>query len=174
VSASVVALVAGTVLAVGALAFVLYPLFFAVSEHARGSGPQTGNTEDSAISALREIEFDRATGKLSDADYTELKRTYSDLALSELRGGKEAADAQQLDRIEARVRAYRMTHRECPACGLRPEPDAVYCSTCGGYLDRVCEACNAEITEQSAAFCSTCGATLSRDSVHTSNSVAST
>jgi predicted nucleic acid-binding Zn ribbon protein len=160
-SGSVVALVAGTVLAVGALAFVLYPLFFAISEHPRGQDPQAGNADDSAILALREIEFDRATGKLSEADYAELKRTYSGLALTELRGAKEAVNAQPLDPIEARVLAYRMTHRECPTCGLRPEPNAIYCSTCGGYLERVCPVCKAEITEQSAAFCSTCGATLS-------------
>jgi len=36
----------------------------------------------------------------------------------------------------------------------------VYCSTCGGYLERVCPRCAAEVTEPGAAFCSTCGATL--------------
>ena len=34
-----------------------------------------------------------------------------------------------------------MTHRECPTCGLRPEPDAIYCSTCGGYLERAVRDC---------------------------------
>lgn len=161
-SPNVVALIAGTVLAVGALAFVLYPLFFAVSEHARAASTESANAEDSAILALREIEFDRATGKLSDADYGELKKAYSERALRELRGATDAANAPPLDSIEARVRAYRMTHRECPSCGLRPEPDAVYCSTCGGYLERVCPECKSEIAEPSATFCSSCGATLSR------------
>lgn len=161
-SADPIALVAGTALAVGAVAFVLYPLFFA---H-RGGGPMPRDAavarEDTAILALREIEFDRATGKLSESDYAELRQKYAERALHELRTSNktDVAPSQPLDAIEARVRAYRMTHRECPTCGLRPEPDAVYCSTCGGFLDAVCPRCAAKITEPSAAFCSSCGATL--------------
>jgi hypothetical protein len=163
VSANLAALVVGTVLAVAALSFVLYPLFFGTLERPREDKPAAGAADDSAIVALREIEFDRATGKLSDADYAELKGTYSERALREMRDAQpEAADiaSAPLDVIEARVRQYRVTHRECPTCGVRPEADAVYCSTCGGYLARVCPNCASEITEASAAFCSTCGATL--------------
>jgi hypothetical protein len=161
-SPDLVALLAGTALAVGAVAFVLYPLFFDVSARSPRTGGDDAKGEDSAILALREIEFDRATGKLSEDDYAELRKTYGERALNELRVSQKAAPAELLDPIEARVRAYRMTHRECPTCGLRPEPDAVYCSTCGGFLDRVCPRCAAEITEPSAAFCSSCGATLAR------------
>lgn len=161
-------LLAGTVLAVGALAFVLYPLFFAVADRPSGVGAADADADDSAIVALREIEFDRVTGKLSEADYAELKKSYSEQALRELRAAEIAAapaataPAAPLDPIEARVRAYRLSHSECPTCGLRPEPDAVYCSTCGGFLEGSCPSCGAEITEASAAFCSTCGATLAR------------
>ena len=37
------------------------------------------------MAALREIEFDRATGKLSDADYDFLKARYTARALDALR-----------------------------------------------------------------------------------------
>lgn len=164
-SANLVALVAGTVLAVGALAFVLYPLFFTVTEREARQDATHGPADDSAILALREIEFDRATGKLSESDYAELKTTYSARALAELRGATPAPKTEPttpLDPVEARVRAYRLTHRECPTCGLRPEPDAIYCSTCGCYLARECPSCGAGITETSATYCSTCGATLAR------------
>lgn len=77
------ALLLGTVLAVGALAYVLYPLFF--------------DARPDAAPPSR------------------------------------AADATPVD-VEARVRAYRANRRECETCGLRPEPDAVYCSTCGAAL----------------------------------------
>jgi hypothetical protein len=167
VSANVVALIAGTVLAVGALAFVLYPLFFDAGDEQRPRAARRDAPEDSAILALREIEFDRATGKLSDADYAELKTIYSARALAELRGADSAAappDAASTDPIEARVRAFRETHRDCPTCGLRPEPDAIYCSTCGRYLAGDCPACGSAIAESSAAFCSKCGATLVRPS----------
>lgn len=157
------ALLVGTALAVGALAFVLYPLFFPVSgaaRRARSDGSDRA-ADDSAIVALREIEFDRATGKLSEQDYAELRRTYTERALRELRSKPSSpSDAEPLDPVEARVRAYRSAHRECPTCGLRPEPDAIYCSTCGGFLDRACPDCGAPVTESGAAFCSTCGGRL--------------
>jgi RNA polymerase subunit RPABC4/transcription elongation factor Spt4 len=165
----VTALIVGTVLAVAALSFVLYPLFFAVAERSRDTTTDSRAADDSPILALREIEFDRATGKLSEADYAELKKTYSEQALRELRGADRARRealaslteaSVPLDAIEARVREYRLTHRACLTCGVRPEPDAMYCSTCGGYLERVCPRCAAEVTESGAAFCSTCGATL--------------
>jgi hypothetical protein len=159
-SADLVALLGGTVLAVGALAFVLYPLFFPSREtEVHDSAPLT--TEDSAIVALREIEFDRATGKLSESDYAELKSTYSARALADMRKA-DSKEPEVADPIEARVRAYRRAHKECPTCGLRPEPDAIYCSHCGIFLDRTCPSCKAPITESSAAFCSTCGASLNR------------
>ena len=157
-----IALAAGTVLAVGGLAFVLYPLFFG----APGRRPRPRSAafgEDSAIRALREIEFDRATGKLSDADYAELRRTYGEKAVRELRAQSAtlpSANADAVDDVEARVRAYRATHRECRTCGLRPETDAIYCSTCGSYLAEKCSECGAEIVETSAGFCSRCGTVL--------------
>ena len=160
-SGDLVALIAGTVLAVGALAFVLYPLFFAVRP--RVSRPPTDSAaraaDDSAIVALREIEFDKATGKLSESDYTELKRTYSERALQEMRRAGSPAGAATSDPIEARVRAFR-AHRECDTCGVRPEADAIYCSNCGAFLDRACPECGAEITEAGAGFCATCGIPL--------------
>jgi hypothetical protein len=160
-SPDVIALVAGTVLAVGALAFVLYPLFFEVRPRiARATGRQRA-ADDSAIVALREIEFDKATGKLSESDYAELKRTYSARALREMRraDGLAPADAAA-DPIEARVRAFRSTHRECVTCGVRPEVDAIYCSSCGAFLDRACPECGAEIPEAGATFCASCGVPL--------------
>lgn len=165
-SDEVVALAVGTMLAVGALAFVLYPLFFD-TRPAETPRPLPAASErpadDSAIVALREIEFDRATGKLSDSDYAELRGEYAARALTELRSAapvSAAAAPLADDDIEARVRAYREARPSCARCGLRPEPDALYCSTCGGYLSGSCPACSASIVEQSAAFCSSCGVSL--------------
>ena len=132
------ALVLGTLLAVGSVAFVLYPLFFDVRRRAVTRAVVRERADDSAIRALREIEFDRATGKLSDADYTELRRDYGARAVREMRASASTAPASQpaaeLDPIEARVRVLRESHRECRTCGVRPESDALYCSTCGAAL----------------------------------------
>src|SRR5690242_17175373 len=87
-SAAIVALVVGTFLAISALAFVLYPLFFGVTAPRRVAPPSSDRrtwTDDVAIAALREIEFDKATGKLSEADYTQLKERYTRQALARMR-----------------------------------------------------------------------------------------
>jgi len=154
------ALILGTLLAVGALAFVLHPLFFPVEERRRRM--RVRREQDSAITALREIEFDRATGKLSDSDYAELRAMYGERALDEIRARTAAppAPSAAVDPIEARVLAYRRSRRECSTCGLRPEPDAIYCSTCGSYLEQQCPQCSAAIVETSPSFCSSCGAVL--------------
>jgi len=159
-----VALLVGTGLAVGALAFVLYPLFFDVPRRvAPRRNVSHSAPDESAIRALREIEFDRATGKLSDADYAELRRDYGNRAVSEMRAAAPALSAAALmpsDPVEAKLRAWRESHRECRTCGVRPESDAIYCSTCGSFLDGRCGSCGAEIVESSAGFCSRCGAGL--------------
>jgi hypothetical protein len=160
------ALTIGTLLAVGALAYVLLPLLVgsparSVRRPSRLPLPARGGEED-AVVALREIEFDRETGKLSDADYAELKTRYTARALAAMRsrgeGGAEPGAAEDL--VEATVLAYRARLRSCPRCGPRPEPDAVYCSNCGAYLDVTCAGCGRAVEEPGAAFCSGCGRQL--------------
>ena len=156
------ALVVGTLLAVGALVFVLYPLFAGVAL-APFRVPLTavevaGAAEQDAVVALREIEFDRATGKLSDSDYGELHVRYTERALEAMRGGRP--DAPSDDAAEAMVRAYRGRLTVCVACGPRPEPDAVYCSNCGLFLPGACGFCGSAVTEPAAAFCMACGRQL--------------
>lgn len=161
------ALVIGTLLAVGALAYVLYPLLVGPVPMRR-SVPAPKNTaksaEQEAIVALREIEFDRVTGKLSDADYTELKSRYTARALQAMRAtaaaGEVTSGIVSDDAIEAAVSAYRERMRNCPSCGPRSEPDAIYCSNCGRYLPGMCEGCGASVTENGAAFCTSCGRQL--------------
>ena len=112
------ALVVGTLLALGALSFVLYPLFMGgpLTAPRQPSRPSSTNEESApnpALDALREIEFDRETGKLSDADYHALRSTYTQAAVKVMRAG------------ESQV---------CPMCGPRPEKDAIFCSNCGASL----------------------------------------
>ena len=156
------ALALGTLLAVGALAYVLFPLLFGTTGRpVRGivALPAARAKENEAVVALREIEFDRVTGKLSDADYAELKTRYTGRALEAMRA--EKPDSARLeDAAEAAIMAYRARLKSCAQCGPRPEPDAVYCSNCGTYLPGKCEGCGASVEESGAAFCSHCGRQL--------------
>jgi hypothetical protein len=159
-----IALVVGTVLALGGLAFVLMPVILGTGDRRavvapvrRGAGWRSGDAESgaTAIDALREIEFDRATGKLSDADYAALRASYTEAALTEMRA-RESSD----DVVEAAVLEYRLRRPSCPTHGQRPESDATYCSECGTYLTGICADCGAPVTEPAARFCAGCGAAL--------------
>jgi len=165
-------LLVGSLLAVVALAYVLLPILRTESGAARPI-VQTrpivvGGTDEgsSAIEALREVEFDRATGKLSEDDYAILRATYAPQALAELRAreghGKvnaasEAASSDAAERLIARMRTRRTA---CGGCGPRPEPDAIFCSSCGGYLEAACLRCQAPVPSADARFCVGCGESL--------------
>jgi hypothetical protein len=160
------ALAIGTLLVVAALAYVLHPLVFApagasVRTPAQAAPIRDGGDED-AIVALREIEFDRATGKLSDADYADLKTRYTRRALATMRAVDATASVapEVADAAEAAVLAFRTRIRSCARCGPRPEPDAIYCSNCGAYLDEKCAGCGRVVVEAGAAFCAGCGRQL--------------
>jgi hypothetical protein len=154
------ALVVGTLLAVGALAYVLFPLLAgprrAPARRVAALRQSAAAAEQEAVVALREIEFDRATGKLSDADYHELRTRYTERALEAMRSDTAAAT----DAAEAAVLAYRERLKSCARCGPRPEPDAAYCSNCGLFLAGACGSCGASVTEPGAGFCTSCGRQL--------------
>lgn len=161
-TSAIFALVLGTLLAVGALAYVLYPIFFAPAAGAPRApvvaAPQPALSDDVAVAALREIEFDRATGKLSDTDYAQLKERYTREALARMRSevASPIADGAD-DEVEAVIRAYRAQRPSCASCGPRPEADAAFCSDCGRYLGGACQGCGRAVEEMGARFCSACG-----------------
>lgn len=136
-----------------------------------------------ALAALREIEFDRATGKLSDEDYAELKARYTAEALALLRRedgvppssgttaepangrtGQTSRPAAGDDPLEAmiadRVRQLDGTVVRCPTCGPRPETDALFCSSCGRSLSMGgCASCGTPLVAGSR-YCDSCGAAV--------------
>ena len=172
----VMALGLGTILALGAAAVVLGPLLRgdgaapAAPPRPRRAAPRAEG--GSAVDALREIEFDRATGKLSDDDYRTLKATYTREALAELRARDAAAVSSAtapavsddlLERTIARYRASAAAAADatvCPADGARPEADAVFCSACGRFLPGRCPRCGAACAHTEQRFCEACGTSL--------------
>ena len=93
-------LVAGVLLAAGLVSFVLQPVWRPAAEplereQAGAGGWEEGEDPDDdlspravALRALKEIEFDRATGKLSDSDYDALNRQVTAATLEIARDGK--------------------------------------------------------------------------------------
>lgn len=162
------ALIIGTILALAALGFVLYPLFREGAPAVQRVKPERAQREptasERAVAILREVEFDRETGKLSESDYEILKSTYTRQALAALRSEDSAAATSEVgvgdDEIEAVILKYRARPTACEVCGPRPEPDAIYCSSCGRYLAGVCGGCGARVSEVGARFCPSCGGSL--------------
>ncbi|MFL5573363.1 MAG: hypothetical protein ACJ78R_07615 [Gemmatimonadaceae bacterium] len=109
------ALLVGTALAVASLCYVLYPLYRADISTTPRPARDTSHKQNSAVDALRELEFDRQTGKISDSDYEPLKARYTEQALAVMRAGNAPV---------------------CERCGPRSEVDAEFCSSCGSVLIR--------------------------------------
>ena len=84
-----------------------------------------------ALIALKEIDFDRATGKLSDTDYETLKSRYTQEALDAMRED----DASSPDAVEAliaeRVRGLAAGTRYCTSCGKATDGEVRFCTECG-------------------------------------------
>jgi len=167
-------LLAGVFIALAALALVLEPLVRPVRAYAVGRGSPADEIDFSdpqesespkvrALLALKEIEFDRATGKLSDEDYAGLKAKYSATALEAIRAEEEMDQEAATDPAEAAIRRARgRAGLICPTCGPRPETNAKFCSNCGRPLTVAgagprCSGCGSELPP-SAKFCGECGA----------------
>jgi ribosomal protein L40E len=102
--------------------------------------------------ALKELELDRQMGKLSEADYADIRSLYRTRAVRILKVLDEREAAVYADRIEADVQklraksAQKPSHtspankaeerptilaKACSECGTRNDLDAVFCKQCG-------------------------------------------
>jgi len=130
----VLELIASALLGLIVLGLVLGPLF----EAGRTADPgwlEPLDPEETrrgvALIALKEIDFDRATGKLSDADYETLKARYTSEALAALRedesSGPDAVEALIAERAQGLAAGVRY----CTECGRPLAVGARFCSECG-------------------------------------------
>ena len=116
--------------------------------------------------ALRDLEFDYLTGKVSEEDYHTLRPQLLLEAAALLQGSEtgsrttsagETPSTSYLDAlIEQAVRAKR--HNRCPHCGHPSRPGARFCVMCGQPLTGAfrCPECGTPVI-QNARFCTACG-----------------
>ena len=136
----------GILLAAGVMLYVLEPVF-----SGRGA-PLYDGVDDFdegaarrrvALTALRDLEYDRATGKLDGEDYELLKGELSREALQHLeprtQGKGDPATERASRELEEEIEQIRRALREglqCGDCGHLNAFGARYCGRCGEALGR--------------------------------------
>lgn len=106
----------GTIMAVLVAAVIFAPLIEGRWREGRG-GVSAADRKEEAIAALRELEFEFQTGKVSDEDYATLRARYARQALTARDELGEASDGMR-----------------CPGCGSSVREGAKFCSACGGAV----------------------------------------
>ncbi len=132
---SILILAAQGLLAAGVLAAIAYPLIGREVEVAHAPGT-TGEKEAAreallaqkhlAYEALNDLDFELASGKLSEADYQAMKQEMEAEAIRLLK---------ELDALEGEGgQIPEPDQHTCPSCGRATEPDNSFCHGCGVKL----------------------------------------
>jgi len=122
----------------GVLAVLLLVVVSAALQDRAALAPRPENAapeerQRAALDALRELEFDHLTGKISDEEYRALHRRYARAALA----ARDELAAAGNDRGggDGRVGGNGLAGHDdgisCPACKAPVRPGAHYCSRCG-------------------------------------------
>lgn len=77
-----------------------------------------------AVAAIRELEFDRAMGKIDDADFTSIRASLEARALDAMQG------------LQAKSPAPGGKSNRCGHCGASASTGARFCAACGDWLNR--------------------------------------
>lgn len=148
-------IIGGLILVVAVVAFVLHPVV--AGKSATLTRVQDEPTEAEArkrvaLLALRDVEYDFATGKLDEADYSALREELASEAIEALAAeeaeregpakGIEPSEARhpgavELEELEREIEAYRQELGEalpCERCGHLNETEARFCASCGARL----------------------------------------
>lgn len=108
----------GTIMAILVAAVIFAPLIEGRWRDGKsGEDPSAEERKDRAIEALRELEFEYQTGKVSEEDYATLRARYARDALAARNDLGEKA-----------------TSRSCPSCGAALHEEAKFCTACGGAV----------------------------------------
>ena len=116
---------------------------------------QNGQRE-AVLSALRELDFDFKTGKISEEDYTPLRTQLMAEAAQYIE-----AEEKESEQLEALIRTRRAAAQQqglrCEHCNAPIQAGQRFCSKCGSALNHEqCPSCGRKI-QTGDLFCSSCG-----------------
>jgi len=152
VSGALPLLLAGGLLAAAVVLFILHPLVKGLEAplEVEDDDPDKAELEHRrrvALGALRDAEYDFATGKLDETDYRRLRGELARDALALLEEGAAeapsgedgAGEAEAIDPLEAEIARIRSGLREgttCRACAHVNPAGSRFCGRCGASLAR--------------------------------------
>ena len=132
--------VGAVLLVVAVILFILQPMLSGrrASLHREMDEPTEAESRRRfALLALRDVEYDHATGKLDEVDYRVLRRELAAEALTALeRVNSEAAAERsgapsELEDEIARLRSGLRSGTTCAACGSGNDEGSSFCAYCG-------------------------------------------
>lgn len=122
------------------------------------SHAQTVERRDALLSALRDLDFDFKTGKVSEEDYTPLRTNLLAEAAQYIE--QEQEEDQKLEALIQSRRVAKQQGTNCAHCGASVEPNQRFCAKCGAVINQeLCPQCGKKIRADDL-FCSHCGTTL--------------
>jgi hypothetical protein len=88
------------------------------------------------LRSIKELEFDRSMGKVSEADFAQLSAPLRARALSLMQAiEREPVPSHAAPAPSERPSAAREA-LGCPSCGRKNDADAKFCKSCGARLER--------------------------------------
>ena len=127
-----------------ACAFILYPLFRSSTRYqkiAQGKRSHTAellHRKKLVFDTIKDLEFDRSTGKLSREDFEQLHREHENSVKQideQLKSVKKAGAVEaSLEKEIRQITAKMQTGLFCSSCGKRLQNDDKFCSRCGAKV----------------------------------------
>ncbi|MGE0447585.1 MAG: zinc ribbon domain-containing protein [Vicinamibacterales bacterium] len=92
------------------------------------------------LRTIKELEFDRAMGKVSEKDFADMSarlRARAARLIRQLDAGASYRDQikQEIETRVGRAATSKPTTIECPHCGTTNDSDAKFCKSCGASLE---------------------------------------
>ena len=88
-----------------------------------------------ALRSIKELEFDRAMGKVNDPDFAAISTKLRARALALMEAlQQQQPDSKPLSTAAAKPAVEKYTSRACAQCGTSNDQDARFCKSCGQAL----------------------------------------
>ncbi len=151
------------------VAFVLYPVFASEAPEPTGLDETQNGLRDleekkiQILSNIKDLDFEKASGKLSDADYESSRNDYMAQVSAVITRIDELAPQREQEPKKKNSAKSKKAAPEskaetiaCASCGEANPKSSKFCLDCGRPFEAQCGACG-ETLPPKAKFCNACG-----------------